>query len=105
MQEMLRDAGSIPELERRRRKWQLTPVFLPRESHGQRSLACYSSWGLKESDTTEVTSHSKQYQAITEHLRSANYYVKPFSDIIQQLCRVVISYHSFAGEATEAQRD
>ena len=24
-----------------RRKWQLTPVFLPSESHGQRSLAGY----------------------------------------------------------------
>ena len=36
-----------------RRKWQPTPVFLPRESHGQRSLAGYSPWGRKESDTTE----------------------------------------------------
>ena len=36
-----------------RRKWQLTPVFLPRESHGQRSVAGYSLWGHKESDTTE----------------------------------------------------
>ena len=35
------------------RKWQLTPVFLPRKSHGQRSLAGYSPWGHKESDTTE----------------------------------------------------
>ena len=25
-----------------RRKWQPTPVFLPRKSHGQRSLAGYS---------------------------------------------------------------
>ena len=36
-----------------RRAWQPTPVFLPRESHGQRSLAGYSLWGCKESDTTE----------------------------------------------------
>ena len=36
-----------------RRAWQPTPVFFPGESHGQRSLASYSSWGLKESDTTE----------------------------------------------------
>ena len=27
-----------------RRKWQPTPVFLPAESHGQRSLAGYSHW-------------------------------------------------------------
>ena len=30
-----------------------TPVFLPGEFHGQRRLAGYSPWGLKESDTTE----------------------------------------------------
>ena len=30
-----------------RRKWQLTPVFLPGEFHGQRSPAGYSPWGLK----------------------------------------------------------
>ena len=35
-----------------RRKWQPTPVFLPGELHGQRSLANYSPWGPKESDTT-----------------------------------------------------
>ena len=31
------------------------PLFLPGESHGQRSLAGYSSWDQKESDTSEVT--------------------------------------------------
>ena len=30
----------------------LTPVFLPREFHGQRSLAGYSPWGHKDSDVT-----------------------------------------------------
>ena len=30
-----------------RRKWQLTPVFLPGESHGQRSLAGYRPWDPK----------------------------------------------------------
>ena len=43
--------GKIPW----RRVWQSTPVFLPREPHGQRSLSGYSPWGHKESDTTEVT--------------------------------------------------
>ena len=28
-----------------RRAWQPTPVFLPGESHGQRSLVDYNSWG------------------------------------------------------------
>ena len=36
-----------------RREWQYTPVFLPEEFHGQRSLAGYSLWGRKELDTTE----------------------------------------------------
>ena len=38
-----------------RRKWQPTPVFLPGESHGQRSLVGCSPWGHIELDTTEVT--------------------------------------------------
>ena len=33
-----------------RREWQPTPVFLPGESRGQRSLAGYSPWGRRESD-------------------------------------------------------
>ena len=38
---------------------QPTPVFLPGESHGQRSLAGYSPWGptTEESDTAEATKH------------------------------------------------
>ena len=36
-----------------RRKWQPTPVFLPGEFHGQRSLVGYSPWGQKESGMTE----------------------------------------------------
>ena len=35
------------------RKWQRSPVFFPGESHGQRSLAGYSPWGLGESSTVE----------------------------------------------------
>ena len=38
-----------------RRKWQPTPVFLPGESQGQRSLVGCCLWGLTESDTTEAT--------------------------------------------------
>ena len=41
--------GKIPW----RRKWQPTPVFLPGECYGQRSLAGYSLWGRKWSDMTE----------------------------------------------------
>ena len=42
-----------------RRKWQPTPVFLPGESQGQRSLAGYSPWGRQRvrhdsDDTTQI---------------------------------------------------
>ena len=30
-----------------------TPVFLPGEFHGQRSLVAYNSWGHKELDVAE----------------------------------------------------
>ena len=38
-----------------RRAWEPMPVFLPGESHGQRSLVSHSSWGCKELDMTEAT--------------------------------------------------
>ena len=44
--------GKIPW----RRAQQPTPV--PAESHGQRSLAAYSPWGRKDSDTTERHTHT-----------------------------------------------
>ena len=42
-------AGKIPW----RRKWQPTPVFLPGESHGLKSLEAYRPKGGKELDMTE----------------------------------------------------
>ena len=41
-----------------RRAWQPTPIFLPGESQGQRSLVGYSPRGHKESDMTEATLHT-----------------------------------------------
>ena len=56
----VRDLGSIPGLEKNpwRREWHPTPVFLPGESHGQRSLVGYSPWHHKEEDTTEQLTFS-----------------------------------------------
>ena len=52
------------------RKWQPTPVFLSRESHGQRSLAGYSPWGYKDLDTTEVTARTHvQLNHFVAHLK------------------------------------
>ena len=73
-------SGSIPvRKEHWRRKWQPTPVFLPAESHGQRSLVGYGSWGCEESDMTEQLtlslsfpggSHSKESACSTGDLDS-----------------------------------
>ena len=55
------DKGLIPESGRSPGEGNgnpFTPVFLPRESHGQRSLAGYSPQGRKESDTTGGTQHA-----------------------------------------------
>ena len=43
-----------------RRKWQPTPVFLPGESQGQRSLVGCCLWDCTELDTTEVTWQQQQ---------------------------------------------
>ena len=50
-------SGKIPW----RRKWQPTPVVLPGESHGQRSLAGCSLQGPTELDSTEATQHERTH--------------------------------------------
>ena len=49
--------GKIPW----RRKWQPTPVFLPGEAHGQRSLVGCRPRRRPESDTTDVTKRAPLY--------------------------------------------
>ena len=49
--------GKIPW----RKEWLPTPVFLPGEFRGQRSLVGYSPWVFKESDTTEQQTLSHFY--------------------------------------------
>ena len=67
-----------------RREWQPTPVFLPGESHGQRSLAGYSPWGRRVGQTEQLTFpmsprtskkdslclHYSNNMVYAEHLRS-----------------------------------
>ena len=69
-----RDLGSIPGLGRPpwRRKWQPTSVFLPGESHAQRSLAGCSPWGSQSRDTTEwlrsfTVTHTYQVILLNSH--------------------------------------
>ena len=45
--------GKIPW----RRKCQPTLVFLPKKSHGQRSLGGYSLWGPKESQLKQLSTY------------------------------------------------
>ena len=47
-----------------RKKWQPTPAFLPGTTHGQRSLAGYSSWGHKRAGHALGT----KQQQITEEI-------------------------------------
>ena len=50
-----------------------TPVFLPGESHGQKSLVGYSPWGCRESDTTEhaqILTHSHYYRSFDHFNKS-----------------------------------
>ena len=49
-----------------RRAWQLTPVFLPRKSHGQRRLTDYSPCGHKELATAEATEHTRTHTHLTK---------------------------------------
>ena len=45
------------------------PVFLSGESHGQKSLADYSPWGCKESDTTDALStHAHAHTCPRAHM-------------------------------------
>ena len=46
--------GKIPW----RREWPPTPLFLPGESHGQRSLAGYSPWGLGVGHSAHTRTHA-----------------------------------------------
>ena len=64
------DVGSGPWVRKIpwRREWQPTSVFLPGESHGQRSLAGYSPWGCKESNTVEQLSNENEPLGAADHL-------------------------------------
>ena len=55
--------GKIPW----RRKQQLTPVFLPKKSHGQRSLVGYSSWGCRRDRHDLETKQQQGIKCETRH--------------------------------------
>ena len=92
--------GKIPW----RRAWQPTPVFLPGESHGQRSLAGYSLWGCRELDTNErqTLTHIHNYLSCSNkcliNIFLIIFKVKFNSKAI--LCKSVCSFLSFCVAST-----
>ena len=71
--------GKIPW----RRAQQPTPVFLPGESHGERSLAGYSPWSHKKSNMIEVTEHRTAQHIITMRFQANKNILET---IFKQLC-------------------
>ena len=47
-----------------RRKWQPTPVLLPRESHEQRSLAGYCPWGQSERVRHDLATKEREREVL-----------------------------------------
>ena len=60
--------GTIPW----NRKWHPTPLFLPGEAHGQRSLAGYSPRSHKELDTTGRLTLSFSFNKLKPSIKSHN---------------------------------
>ena len=77
-----------------RRKWQPTPVFLPRESQGRRSLVGYSPWGCKESDTTERASqlHVKLMTNLDSILKSRDITLPTKVHLVKAMVFPVVMY-------------
>ena len=69
--------GKVPQ----RREWHPTPVFLPGEFHGQRSLAGYSPWGHKELDMTERLTHTEQIMRLHVYVLSRFSHVQLFATL------------------------
>ena len=73
-----------------RGKWQPTPLFLPGKTHRQRSLAGYSPWGHKESDTTQWLKDNKVQ---TGHSRTSGFSIMGCKDMDTNLeSRAQISF-------------
>ena len=77
-----------------RRAWEATPVILPGESYGQKSLVGYSPQGCKESDLTERTEHEHDIQEyIIILVSSVQFSGSVKSNSLQQLSILLLSKH------------
>ena len=82
--------GKIPW----RRAWQSTPVFLPRESHGQRSLERHNSWGHKETEAHNLSYSQLLFLLTVESFSIFGYKEYNQSDfsidhLVMFMCRVI----------------
>ena len=79
-----------------KRKWQPSPVFLPGESHGQRSLAGYDPQGHRESDTTEGL-HAHAHESKVVQVQEQNHQIQRTSLTAERMTNkgmVAIEYGS-----------
>ena len=68
-----------------RRKWQPHPVFLPEESHGQKSLVGYELPGGQELDTTkQLTLRTSKKGNPTERAQRMQVCVLPFRELFRE---------------------
>ena len=69
----------VPSLSQKipwRRKGQPTPVFLPGESHGQRSLEGYSPWGCKVPEVTEDACICKEMVSACQEVEPSHTFLR-----------------------------
>ena len=87
-----------------RRVWQPTPVFVPGECHGPRSLPSYGPQGHKESDMIEAAQHTAHIQ----HLISDCCFVCSFmcleKEFLTRLCFSFLSKEEVLGEKLSTLR-
>ena len=99
----IRDMGLIPEEGPSRKvlwkkKWQPTPVFLPGESHRQKSQTRYSPWGHKKSDATEQLRLSLSYTCTCSLWHCKTVYYAAKSRVLSARCvkpRIVLFFSNF----------
>ena len=62
-------------------------THLPGESHGQKSLAGYSPWGLKDSDMTERITHTHTHTDTHTHRPKLSPEMQSNKDLIRKFFR------------------
>ena len=74
-----------------KRKWQLTPVYLPGKSQGQRSLAGYSPWGHRHNLVTE------QQQSVYVNATLSSHPALTFPFCVQHIGSLCLHLYSCLG--------